>query len=364
MPITYFGPGFLQVNQTGGSLAVGGAISGATAGSVLFADGSGNLGQDNANLYWDDTNNCLNIGASARLGTTERLYVSHASGVGLRLKSSGSVSYIQLHSSTSGTTDLDGLSIGINGVNCYVLSRESGELGLGINGAPRWAVNASGHWVAVTDNSYDIGLSTSVRPRNVYIAGDVQIAAGAYKTSSAGIANSQIAISGNSLAHTVIASQAVDGYVFNSTGARTSGANSFFKITPVANTGQTASTEINGFTYDAYTKQWETGALTNQREFVVNAPTYAFVAASTITNAATLYVSGAPIAGTNATITNQYSIWTGGGTIRYDGSGVALGGGSTATLGTIGGSGPATAGQNKWAKINIDGTNYWIPVWV
>lgn len=54
------------------------------------------------------------------------------------------------------------------------------------------------------------------------------------------------------------------------------------------------------------------------------------------------------------------------GTVRHK-LGVALGGGAAPTLGTIGGSGPATAAQNKWLEITIDesGTlvTYWIPVW-
>jgi hypothetical protein len=56
-------------------------------------------------------------------------------------------------------------------------------------------------------------------------------------------------------------------------------------------------------------RQWAAGALTTQREFVINAPTYRFAGASTITNAATLTVTGAPIAGTNATITNSMAFW-------------------------------------------------------
>lgn len=43
---------------------------------------------------------------------------------------------------------------------------------------------------------------------------------------------------------------------------------------------------------------------------------------------------------------------------------VAVGGGSAATLGTIGGSGPATAGQNTWMRwIDSGGTACWVPVW-
>lgn len=44
-------------------------------------------------------------------------------------------------------------------------------------------------------------------------------------------------------------------------------------------------------------------------------------------------------------------------------NGIALGGGSTATLGTIGGSGPATAAQNQWLQIEISGSTYFVPVW-
>lgn len=43
---------------------------------------------------------------------------------------------------------------------------------------------------------------------------------------------------------------------------------------------------------------------------------------------------------------------------------VALGGGSAPTLGTIGASGPATAGQNSWLRvIDSTGAAAWLPVW-
>jgi hypothetical protein len=48
----------------GGGMAIGDSITSATAGSVLFAGASGVLQQDNANLFWDDTNNCLGIGTA------------------------------------------------------------------------------------------------------------------------------------------------------------------------------------------------------------------------------------------------------------------------------------------------------------
>ncbi len=48
----------------GGSMAIGGSITSATAGSVLFAGPSGVLAQNNAQFFWDNTNNRLGIGTT------------------------------------------------------------------------------------------------------------------------------------------------------------------------------------------------------------------------------------------------------------------------------------------------------------
>lgn len=99
----------------------------------------------------------------------------------------------------------------------------------------------------------------------------------------------------------------------------TSGTAKTFTITAVANTGQTASTEAIDVNINlARTVQFATGALTTQRAFVVQAPTYAFVGASTLTDAATVAITGAPVAGANATITNAYALWVQGGKSQFD----------------------------------------------
>jgi hypothetical protein len=89
--------GYLPPNPTGA--AIGSVVTSATEGSVLFAGAAGVLAQDNANLFWDDTNNRLGIGTAtpavdlsvkpdtdaavilgrARLDsrTTDQLHVSH-----------------------------------------------------------------------------------------------------------------------------------------------------------------------------------------------------------------------------------------------------------------------------------------------
>lgn len=101
----------------------------------------------------------------------------------------------------------------------------------------------------------------------------------------------------------------------------TSGNNPLATFTGAAHTGQTAGTELFDVNFNLNrTVQFATGALASQRAIVMQAPTYSFVGASTITNAATLYVSGPPIAGTNATITNPYSLWINTGNSLFNGN--------------------------------------------
>jgi hypothetical protein len=68
--ITCSDTGGKTVCATGGSGGtIGGAVTGGTPGSVLLVDDSGNLGQDNANLFFDDINNRLGIGTSSPAST-------------------------------------------------------------------------------------------------------------------------------------------------------------------------------------------------------------------------------------------------------------------------------------------------------
>lgn len=93
--------------------------------------------------------------------------------------------------------------------------------------------------------------------------------------------------------------------------AATTGTPTSWTFTQPAHTGLTASTENTSFNLNtSATKQFATGALTTQREVRIQAPTYAFVGASTITTAVTLDIGGAPITGANATLTNSYSLRT------------------------------------------------------
>ena len=101
----------------------------------------------------------------------------------------------------------------------------------------------------------------------------------------------------------------------------TSGSPALALFTGGAHTTLTASVESTDINFNlARTVQFATGALTTQRAALIQAPTYAFVGASTITTAATFAISGAPAAGTNATITNSYALWVQAGNSLLAGS--------------------------------------------
>jgi len=57
--LQYDGSKFSAATLTG--LAIGNVVSGGTTGSILFVGSSNFLQQDNANFFWDDTNNILNV---------------------------------------------------------------------------------------------------------------------------------------------------------------------------------------------------------------------------------------------------------------------------------------------------------------
>ena len=74
--VTVAGTERLSVTATGGvSITNALTLSNTTAGSVLFAGTAGLVQQDNANLFWDDTNNRLGIGNAV---PTHKLHIGSA----------------------------------------------------------------------------------------------------------------------------------------------------------------------------------------------------------------------------------------------------------------------------------------------
>ena len=107
--------------------------------------------------------------------------------------------------------------------------------------------------------------------------------------------------------------------------ARTSGSDSLISLIAPADTTRAASTEATDINFNlARTVQFAAGNITDQRAIRIQAPTYSFASASTITNASTLSISGPPVAGTNATITNPFSLNVESGAVKFSGQHLML----------------------------------------
>jgi len=106
--------------------------------------------------------------------------------------------------------------------------------------------------------------------------------------------------------------------------AGTSGVPTSLAITGGTHTGITAATEDRGILFDlSANKTWAAGAgpLAEQRELAILAPTYIgdVGAALTMTNASTVYISDAPSAGANMTISNPYALYINAGATHLGG---------------------------------------------
>lgn len=96
-----------------------------------------------------------------------------------------------------------------------------------------------------------------------------------------------------------------------------------FGVTAAADTGLTAGTEapwiyLNG----GVTRQHASNtAITTQRDIRIDATTHSFASSGgVITDGSTVYISGPPIAGTNATITNPWSLYVASGNSFFSGA--------------------------------------------
>ena len=98
-----------------------------------------------------------------------------------------------------------------------------------------------------------------------------------------------------------------NSFSFQSLVAATTGAVTTYTFNSPNHSGQTASTEIVGQSFNTYTRTWLQGNIATQREMYLRSVTYAFSNPSTITNAYRLYIESAANGG-NATITNNFAL--------------------------------------------------------
>ena len=138
-----------------------------TAGSVVFAGASGTYSQDNAKLFWDDTNNLLGIGTA-----TPADGVGFSSAIDIQSTVGGG---IYLRDSDAPTT---GMYLGYIGSNLttYVWNISNGPILFGTNDAQRLSISATG---LITISSGG-GLSIAATGVTSPAAGDGNVFSGTY----------------------------------------------------------------------------------------------------------------------------------------------------------------------------------------
>lgn len=291
-----------------------------TAGSVVVAGTNGVYLENNNNFFWNNASGFLGIGTGATTPQTR-----------LQLNKINTGSYI---ANTDFALLIQGDTLGIAhpGI-AFSLSANNPT-------KPKSAIIPY-----ATSNGSGVGLGSST----VYTTGINSVPLWANFCGGVLIGGSTTFPSAT-LASTIVVTQA----------ALSSGSRGEVLINTASHTAQTASTERVGFYYKTATVQFATGAKTNQREWLIEAPTYSAVGATTITNGATFALSGAPIAGTNVTITNPYTFWAMAGISKFDGrlqfaQGADVASANDLTLGTDGNTFEITG----TTQINAISTSLW-----
>ena len=183
------------------------------------------------------------------------------------------------------------LSLGTGG-DCLLIREAAAtlQMGLDVNGAP----------VHQAFKAHDGITGTDIAGANLTIAGGRGTGSGA---------PGQVILSVATELATGTTAQTLAAILTLSGGNNASVTSHFVYTAPTADLAMTASTESIGLSLGGsatYTREYATGALALHRENYVQAPTIAFVGASTLTDAATFAVSGPPIAGANATLTRTW----------------------------------------------------------
>lgn len=171
-----------------GTMAIGGAITSATAGSVLFAGTSGVLQQDNANFFWDDTNNRLGLGKN---NPSYTLDLVSSGNIQARIGTQGSsFGYTIGRNTSTGFLDILGNQTPFSGINVdkitsagaitiggnAVISNWSSSLGIGNgSGSPISTIDIRSASNSVPNLSMGGGVSSNYNFRRNTTTGYLEI---------------------------------------------------------------------------------------------------------------------------------------------------------------------------------------------
>lgn len=333
--VTYGGTGVNGSTAANGTLLIGNGsgytLTTLTAGTnISITNGSGSITINTTSTVLTGTGVSGQVavwnGTQSETGFTTFTY---ASATGLVISSGTTPLALTQSAASSGSPNALSLAAGAH--TTLAASTEAADVLLSLARTVQFATGAltSQRAVKITAPTYAfVGSSTLTTAATVAISGAPVQGTNATITNAYAlwVESGNVQFAGNL---NVTGTETVGGLLTLNTasanlvvtqGVATSGSPAAITYTGAAHTTLTASTEASDVVYNhARTVQFATGTITTQRAFRIMAPTYAFVASSTITTAATFAISGAPATGTNASFTNAYALWVQGGTSRFDG---------------------------------------------
>jgi hypothetical protein len=174
---------------------VGRILLNASSGNGARITGDLHIGSNDVVLLKDATNTlALRNSTAAQTFRVYNTYTNDSNYERLNIQWSGNVARI-FPSAVGGTVRT--LYFGSDAVanNAFLVNSASNLVQMNTNGLDRWQVNSSGHFIAVADNTYDIGASGANRPRDIYVGTSVN----AGVSLSAGSRAALLSASGNAV---------------------------------------------------------------------------------------------------------------------------------------------------------------------
>lgn len=139
---------------TSGGMAIGGSITSATEGSVLFVGPSGVLAQDNSKLFWNNSIKNLRGGDSLSIGDNFANYQLNIYG--------SSFAYFTMNTATTTTSSTRGFQFGIENSGVYLLNRENIPMYFRTNNADRMTILGGGNvGIGNTNPTYQFQVDNS-----------------------------------------------------------------------------------------------------------------------------------------------------------------------------------------------------------
>ena len=129
-------------------------------------------------------NQSLNMGASGALISGGTALGQDGANNTFAQRNSTNAQVQHVYATYTDASNYERLKVGYSSSAFRVQAEKAGtgsarSLVLGTNGTDRWTLDGStGHFLAATDNTYDIGASGATRPRNVFVGGYLSIGDG------------------------------------------------------------------------------------------------------------------------------------------------------------------------------------------